>query len=120
MKKVVVELESTQQRLALLFCGERTGVRKCNLKPRFPKLAAGVLLDLGGERRNKIEGRVNTGKFVEDLDHAPVIFEGVQARPGKQVLTGGRIAILRLVHVPEDDEIDAAHPPNRSAVVRAK
>ena len=93
---------------------------KCNLEPRFPKLAAGILLDLRGERRDEIERCMDAGKFAEDLHHAPVIFEGVQARPGKQVLTGGRIAVLRLVHVPENDEIDAAHPGNPSAVARSQ
>jgi hypothetical protein len=44
----------------------------------------------------------------------------MQARPRKQVLSGGGIAVLRLVHMPENDEIDAAHPASLSALVRAK
>src|ERR1700757_3102620 len=120
VKEVIVELKSTDEGLALLFRGERTGVSKRNLEPRFPELAAGVLLDLRGERRNKIEGRVNSGKLAKNSYHSPVIFEGVQARPGKQVLASGGIAILRLVHVPENDEIDAAHPSNPSALAHSQ
>ena len=95
-------------------------MRKCNLEPRFAELAAGVLLDLRGKRRDEIERRMDAGKFAKDFHHAPVVFEGVQARPGKQVLTGGRIAVLRLMHVPENDEIDAAHPGNPSALARSQ
>ena len=108
------------QGLAFLFRGERTGVRKCNFEPRFPKLAAGILLDLGGERRNEIECRVNSGKFAKNPHHSPIIFQRVKPRPGKQVLTGRRVSILRLVHVPEDDEINAAHSGNASALAHSE
>jgi hypothetical protein len=35
-------------------------------------------------------------------------------------LSGGGIAVLRLVHMPENNEIDAAHPASLSALARAK
>lgn len=95
-------------------------MRKRNLEPRFPKLAAGVLLDLCGKGRDEIECCMDAGKLAKDFHHAPVVFEGVKARPGKQVLAGGGIAVLRLVHMPENDEIDAAHPASPSAFARAK
>jgi hypothetical protein len=44
----------------------------------------------------------------------------MQARPRKQILSGGGIAVLRLVHMPENDQIDAAHPASLSGLVRAK
>src|SRR5207249_5829837 len=37
-----------------------------------------VVLDLGNQRRNQIEGLVDIGKFVQQLDHAVIIFEGMQ------------------------------------------
>ncbi len=90
-------------------------MRKSNLKPRFSKLAARVLLNLRGEGGDEIERCVDAGKFAKDFHHAPVVFEGMQARPRKQVLSGGGIAVLRLVHMPENNKIDATHPASLSA-----
>ena len=56
--------------------------------------------ELRAQRRHHIECRVHTGEFLEDANHAPIVFERVQPRPGQHVAACGWITVLRLVHVP--------------------
>lgn len=36
--------------------------------------------------------------------HVGVVFDGVEVRPGENVLPGERVAILRLMHVPQQND----------------
>src|SRR3984957_19595835 len=58
-------------------------------------------------------------KFSQDFHHAPVIFERVQTRPRQHVAACERFAILRLVHVPEYGEINAAQRCGPSVCIDA-
>src|SRR5215467_4739789 len=71
--------------------------------------SAGVFFELKAQRRHHVEGGVKLGKILEDLHHAPVVLQGVQAGPRKHVATRFRVAVLRLVHVPEQDQMDLVH-----------
>ena len=63
-----------------------------------------VVLDLGDQRRNEIESLVDVGKFVEQLDHAEIIFEGMQANPGQTIFARDQVFVKRLMLVPENDD----------------
>jgi hypothetical protein len=44
---------------------------------------------------------VHSRKFPEHFNHAPVIFQRMEARPREHVTPGRGIPVLRLVHVPD-------------------
>lgn len=68
-------------------------------------LLGGKRLDLHQQRRHEVEGHPNRGKLAEHGDHAPVVLDGVQSHPGQDVLTGGEVLVIRLVHVPQQGEL---------------
>ena len=51
----------------------------------------------------------NARKLLEHAHHAPVILERVQPRPRQHVAPARGIAVLRLVHVPEQHEVNFSH-----------
>ena len=115
---VEIGLKTAQQKFGFVFVGQRIGGRKGEREPGLVEFTAGVFLELRGERRHYVERGVHGGKFLEHANHAPVVLERVQARPGKNVAARGRIAVLRLVHVPKQHEMDSRHAceaPNRPA-----
>jgi len=57
---------------------------------------------------------MKVGKFAKHVDHAPVIFQSVQAGPWKDVAPAFGIAVLRLMHVPQDNKMDPLHFSCRS------
>jgi hypothetical protein len=98
---IFIDLESAVEDFPFLSGIQFVGGGERNFEPGFAEFAAGVFLNLFAKRGNEVEGGVNPGKFAEDFHHAPVIFQGVQARPGEHVTACGRVAILRLMHVPD-------------------
>src|SRR6516225_2936236 len=59
-----------------------------------------VVLDLGDERGHQVKVLVNLREFIQELDHAIVVLQGMQAYPGKPVLAGDQILIEGLVLMP--------------------
>src|SRR5689334_24558201 len=49
------------------------------------------------------------GKFAKHLDHAVVVLKRMKTRPRKDVAAGFRVAVLRLMHVPQHNQMDAIH-----------
>ena len=47
------------------------------------------------------------GKLPQQRHHPVVVLQRVQADPRQDVLAGGEVFVIRLVHVPEDG--DAGH-----------
>jgi hypothetical protein len=43
---------------------------------------------------------VDVGKLIQQLDHPIVVFEGVQAYPGKAIFSGDQVLVKRLMLVP--------------------
>jgi hypothetical protein len=97
------------QQKGLVRDGERFGGLQRRNQVRVMGFAAGVLVHLRHHGRHQVEGLSHIGEFAQDLDHAVVILEGVQTGPWQLVLAGGEILIERLVHVPEEAEINARH-----------
>ncbi len=108
-KIVVIQLEGALQDFRFIFRREVRRRAKRGRKPRLVKLSAGILLELHSQRRHDIERGMHAGKFLDHADHAPVVLERMKARPRQHVTPGRRIAILRLVHVPQDHQVDAVH-----------
>ncbi len=96
----MVELKSPGENFDFVLAGELIGVLERQREPRLVEFPAGVFLDLHTQRRNEIEGGVKVRGFLKHSHHAPIIFDSVQAGPGKHVAAGLGITILRLVHVP--------------------
>src|SRR6202790_2266113 len=105
----MVDLESAGQDFRFVFAIKRFGLLKSEREPGIIEIAAGVLLELHAERRDDVEGGMEIGGIPQDFDHAPVIFERMKAGPRKHVARGFGIAILRLVHVPQNDQVDTVH-----------
>jgi len=78
-------------------------------KPGLFEAATGVLFELHAQRRHDVEGGMEVGEFAEDFDHAPVIFQGMQTRPREHVTPVFGVAVLRLMHVPQHDQMNPLH-----------
>ena len=107
--QLLIQLESAEENFRLLLFGQFRGGRHGSVEPDLVELRGGVFLELAAEGGNEIEGGTDAGKLLEKFDHAEIVFEGVEAGPGEQIATGRRVAVLGLVHVPEDDEVDGSH-----------
>src|SRR6266404_4764366 len=105
----MVELKSASENLRLVFAGEFVGGLEGQREPRLIEFTAGVFFQLHAQCRNDVECGVEAGSFAQHPHHAPVIFQRMQARPWRNVLPGFRIAILRLMHMPQDHQVDAIH-----------
>ncbi len=71
--------------------------------------AGGKFFELQQERRGEIKRRAGVGKFVEQEGHIVIGLRGMQPDPGH---TGGardRVRVVRLVHVPEEAELNGFH-----------
>ena len=61
------------------------------------------LLELLDEQRGEVDHRARGRVRLQVRRHVGVILDGVQVGPRQRVLAGERIAVLRLVHVPQED-----------------
>ena len=87
--------------------GVRLGRRlRHQIKKWIVRVARDVILNLGHQRRNKVEVLMDLGKLVQQLHHSVVVLEGVQPDPGKAILAGDHVFVERLVHVPEQHQPD--------------
>src|SRR5712672_2060980 len=105
----MVELKRASENLRLVFAGEFVGGLKRQREPRLIEFIAGIFFKLYAQCWNHVERGVKVGRFAQHLHHTPVVFQSVQSRPRQNILSGFRIAILRLVHVPQDHQVDAIH-----------
>ena len=120
--------ESHVEQPGLLFRRQlqRVGHRR-NAQQGVAPLAAGKLFGVVGnlveQHGHEIDRAANVRVMLEVRRHVGVILDGVQENPGQQELAGFRMAIIRLVHVPEKGEISHQRPaaapcPSISAVTR--
>jgi len=105
----LVDLEGAEEDFRFLLGREGGGGGHGGFEPDLAEFSGSVLFELEAEGGNDIEGGVDGGKLFEELDHAVVILEGVEARPGEDEAASGGVAVLGLVHVPENDEVDGSH-----------
>src|SRR2546429_6616539 len=52
---------------------------------------------------------MEVGELAKQFDHAVVVLEGVQARPRENIAASFWVAVLRLMHVPQHNQMDAIH-----------
>ena len=106
---VVIQLKRALEYFRLLLRRQRLRRRKCRVKPRLLESPAGIILNLRRERRHHVERRMHAGEFLHDLHHSPVILQRVQARPRQHVAPRRRVAVLRLMHVPDQNDVNGPH-----------
>src|SRR5262249_6081465 len=109
----MVYLERARQYFRFVFARELLGVFECQVEPRFMEDAACVFLELQSKRRHNIEGCVKSRKLLQNFHHTPVVLQGMQARPRQHIPPRFRIAVLRLMHVPQHNQVDPVHRPHR-------
>ena len=109
----MIQLKRARENFDLVFARQIIGLLERQREPRFVEFSARVFLDLHAERGHDVEGGVKFRRFLQHAHHAPVILEGVQPRPREHVAAGFRIAILRLMHVPQQarDGCDSSRAP---------
>src|SRR5882724_11800197 len=113
-KSLVIYLKGAREDLAFILASELLRILERQIKPRLMERAARILFQLQTERRHHVERRVKPREFFKNLDHAPVILERVQSRPWQNVAASLGIAILRLVHVPQNNQMNLIHRAHRA------
>jgi len=105
----VIDLKSARENLDFIFARQAVGVFEGQREPGLVEFPAGVFLDLHAEGRHNVEGGMKPGRFLKHANHAPVVLDRVKASPRKNVATGFGVAILGLVHMPQDHQMNAIH-----------
>ena len=106
--------EEIAQDEGAFFVGEGFGGFQGDVEERVIGLAARVLFHLHHHGGHQVEGLLDLREFLEDFDHAVVVFEGVHAGPREAVFARGQVLVEGLVHVPEEAEVDSRHGLLRS------
>ena len=106
---LLIDLERAQENFGLVFARELVGIFEREGKPGLVEFSASVLFELPSESRNQIERGMKFGKLAKRLRHAVVVLEGVQARPRQNITARFRVLVLRLMHVPQHNQMDAVH-----------
>ena len=78
---LMIHLKRAGQNLRFVLARKFRGVLESQGKPRLVKLSAGVLFELASQRRYDVERGVKIRELFEYLDHAPVVFQGMQSGP---------------------------------------
>ncbi len=105
----VIRLKKILQRELPLFLRQILGRLGRYVQKRILRRPRNVILNLRDQRRHQIEVLVYIGKLLQQLHHAVIILQTVQAYPGHAILAGHQILIERLVLMPEKDETQGGH-----------
>ncbi len=108
-KIVIIQLEGAHHDFSFVFGGQVGYRSKSGREPGLVKLSGSVFLELRSQRRNNVEGRVHARKFLDHPNHAPIILERVKSSPRKHISSRRRVAILRLMHVPQHHQVYSVH-----------
>jgi hypothetical protein len=103
--------EERAQGERLLVRRERGGRHQADPQLALRRPVLRVRLQLVDERRNQVEGRVHGRRGCQRLQHAEVVAQRVQAHPGQQERAVHRVAVRRLVHVPDERDPDLRPAP---------
>src|ERR1051326_149408 len=104
-----IGLEQILQRKTAFVLGQVAGGLGSDVEKRVLRGSRNVILNLGDQRWNEVEGLMDVGKLVQQFDHAVVVLEGVQAYPGQAVFAGDQIFIKGLVLMPKDNNAKHRH-----------
>ena len=69
---------------------------------------ARVILDLVEQHRHEIHHRPHSRMVLQVRRHVGVVLEGVQVGPRPAEFAAGEVPVIRLVHVPEKDQLELA------------
>jgi hypothetical protein len=73
--------------------------------------AVEIILELVEKGWDIVERHPQAGKLVDERRHRVVILDGVQPDPGQHRASFELVAVVRLVHVPENGNLEwRAHP----------
>ena len=104
-----VRLKKILQREAAFVVREIFGRPGRNFEKWIMRRSVDVVLNLRDQRWDKVESLVNIGKLVQQFHHAVVVFQGMQANPGKAVFTRNQIFVERLMLVPQNNNAQSWH-----------
>ena len=71
-----------------------------------PRAVLGIVHYLFEERRHQVEVLPDLREVLEYLEHVEIVLCAMQPYPGEPVKTRGRVFVVRLVHMPEEYDIE--------------
>ena len=104
-----IRLKQILQRKATLSLRQVLRRLRGNHQERVLRRARNVIFNLHHQRRNEIEVLMNVGEFIQQLHHAVIVFERVQAHPRQAIFACDQIFIKRLVLMPKKDDTQGRH-----------
>src|SRR5712691_741488 len=116
---LLIQLKRARNDFRFILARQFLGVLERQRKPGLVEIAAGVFLQLHAQGRHDVKSGMKIGKLAEHFHHAPVILQRMQARPGEDVAPALRVAVLRLMHVPQQNQMNALHRLRLSRANRA-
>jgi len=83
-------------------------VRRLHAELEMPVACAllGERLELHQQRRDEVERELHLRELAQQRSHPVVVLQAVHPHPRQDVLAGGEVFVIRLVHVPEDGDVD--------------
>src|ERR1700730_6453941 len=102
-------LEKVAQHELLLGFVQALGWLDGAIKKRIARFAGSIFLNLYNHGWHQVESLMDVREFLQNLDHAVIIFERMETSPGQTVFTGRQILVEGLVLVPHETQMDALH-----------
>ena len=87
------------------------------VEEEIDRLLLAVVLDLGQQRWNEVEGRPHVGVAVEQRRHLVIVLGRAQPHPRQEVSAREVVLVVRLVHVPDEGNVEWLHFLKRSGEV---
>ena len=100
-----------------LFGREITRSALAQVEEEIDRLLLAVVLDLGQQRWNEVEGRPHVGVAVEQRRHLVIVLGRAQPHPRQEVSAREVVLVVRLVHVPDEGNVEWLHFLKRSGEV---
>ena len=121
---VVAAETAVQDQIALFRLQPFQALARQQAQQGIAQAAAGKLLrvvfQLIEQHRHEIDHRTYAGMLLQVVGHVGVILDGVQVNPWQQEFAAAIRAVIRLVHMPEENHIDClGHPSDSLLPVQA-
>ena len=104
-----IGIERMTQQEVLVRVSQALGRLEGHLEERVRGFARGVLGHLRHHGGHQVESLVDLREVLQDSGHAEIVLEGVHARPGQLILAGNQVLVIRLVHVPQEAQMNLGH-----------
>ena len=79
------------------------------VQEKVGRLAPAVLVDLGQQRGDEVEGLTHPRVGVEQRHHLVVVLDRMQPHPGQEVRVGEVVLVVGLMHVPHQRQANRLH-----------